>query len=100
MISKKNHPKIEPKGWVTVEGSECVVTQIYSEYCLLGACEVVANPNEPINRDVCWDGQQWVFSERPCFFNATGTSRLKEFVVILLQSQDRKIDCQEVALTA
>ena len=85
MISKKNHPKVELREWINVEGADCVVSQVYGGYSLSGACEVVTNPDDPINRDVFWTGQQWVFSEQPILFNATGSSRLKEFVAILQQ---------------
>lgn len=85
MITKKNHPKIELKGWINVEGSDCLITQIYRGYSLSGACEVVTNPEKPINKDVCWDGQNWVFSDKPTFVNAAETPRLKEFVKLLRQ---------------
>ncbi|NOY13330.1 MAG: hypothetical protein GXP51_06530 [Deltaproteobacteria bacterium] len=88
MISKKDHPKIELKEWIKVEGSDCVVSQVYGGYSLSGAGEVVTNPDEPINRDVFWTGQEWVFSERPTLFNATGSSRLKDFVAILQQQRN------------
>jgi hypothetical protein len=87
MLSKKNHPKIEVNDWIIVEGSECLITQIYGGYSVSGACEVVTDPDNPVNRDVCWDGQQWLFSTRPSFINAAKTSRLKEFVATLRQKQ-------------
>ena len=83
MITKKNHPKIQLKGWINVEGDECLITKIYEGYSLSGACEVVTNPEEPINKDVCWDGENWKFSTLPTFVNAAETSRLKEFTQIL-----------------
>lgn len=86
MLSKKNHPKIEPKDWITVEGEKCLITQVYRGYSLSGACEVVTNPAQPVNKDVCWDGERWVFSDRPSFINAAQTPRLKEFVELLKQS--------------
>ncbi|WP_303723054.1 hypothetical protein [Malonomonas rubra] len=85
MITKKNHPKIELKGWINVEGSDCLITQVYRGYSFSGACEVVTNPKQPINKDVCWDGSNWVFSDKPTFVNAAETPRLKEFVEILRQ---------------
>ena len=86
MLSKKNHPNIELKGWINVEGSDCLVTQIYRGYSLSGACEVVTNPEKPINKDVCWNGETWVFSNQPTFVNAAETPRLKEFTKLLQQS--------------
>ena len=87
MFSKKNHPKIELKGWINVEGSDCLITQIYQGYSLSGACEVVTNPERPINKDVGWDGKNWVFSPDPTFVNAAQTSRLQEFVETLQKEQ-------------
>jgi hypothetical protein len=86
MLSKKNHPHIELKSWITVEGEECLITQIYQGYSLSGACEVVTNPEQPINKDVCWDGERWVFSSKPTLINAAKTQRLKEFVKMLQKS--------------
>lgn len=93
MISKKNRPHIELKGWLNVEGADCVITDVYGSYSLLGACEVVTNPEKPVNREVCWNGQEWVFSKRPTFVNAAKTSRLKDFVGIL-QEQNNLNDCK------
>lgn len=83
MISKENHPEIEPEKRIKVEGQECVVSQLHHRYSLLGACEVVTQPSEPVCRDVCWDGGKWVFSDRPSFVDASKSSRLKAFVEIL-----------------
>jgi len=83
MITKKNHPKIEPKEWISVEGEDCLITQIYKGYSLSGACEVVTNPEQPINKDVCWNGENWYFSELPTFVNAAKTPRLKKYVELL-----------------
>ncbi|SHJ28057.1 hypothetical protein SAMN02745165_01961 [Malonomonas rubra DSM 5091] len=80
MLSKKNHPKIELKGWINVEGEECLISQVYQGYSLSGACEVVTNPERPINKDVGWDGEKWFFSKQEPLVNAAQTSRLKEFV--------------------
>ena len=82
-ISRKNHPKITLKGWINVEGSDCLITQVYKGYSLSGACEVVTNPKQPINKDVCWDGEKWFFSKQPTFINAAETPRLKDFVSLL-----------------
>ena len=86
MISKTNYPKIDLKDRITVEGQECIISQIYGSYSTSGVCEVVTNPSEPINRDVLWDGQQWAFSPQPTLVNAAQTSRLKEFVALLLNN--------------
>ena len=83
MLSKKNHPKIELKGWINVEGSDCLITQIYGGYSLSGACEVVTNPSHPTNRDVGWDGEKWFFSPDPPLVNAAQTPRLQEYVATL-----------------
>lgn len=87
MITKKNHPKIELNDWINVEGSDCLVTQVYQGYSLSGVCEVVTNPQQPINKDVCWNGEKWVFSSLPTFINAAETSRLREYTYILKQSR-------------
>ncbi len=87
MLSKKNHPKIELKGWISVEGSDCLITQIYRGYSLSGACEVVTDPIHPINRDVGWDGTKWYFSPNPPLVNAAKTSRLREFVTMLQEKK-------------
>lgn len=86
MVSKANYPKIDIKDWINVEGQECVVSQIYHDNSLSGACEVVTDRAEPINRDVWWDGQKWIFSPRPTLLNAAQTSRLKAFVALLQTS--------------
>lgn len=86
MISKKNHPNIEPKGWINVEGADCLITQVYKGYSLSGACEVVTNPQQPINKDVCWNGEKWVFSALPTLINAAETSRLRDYTSLLKQS--------------
>lgn len=96
MISKQNHPKIGLKERIIVEGADCVISQIYGGFSLSGACEVVTDPNQPINRDVFWDGQRWFFSTQPCLFNATRSSRLKEFVAILQQTKDNIADYQGI----
>lgn len=88
MISKKNHPRIELEGWINVEGSDCLVTQVYQGYSLSGACEVVTNPQKPINKDVGWDGEKWFFSPKPTFINAAQTSRLKKFVDALTDASE------------
>ncbi len=88
MLNKQNHPKIEVKDWINVEGSECLITQVYGGYSMSGACEVVTDPENPVNRDVYWDGQKWLFSTQPGFINATKTSRLKDFVALLQQKKD------------
>ncbi len=85
MINRKNHPEIELKGWIKVQGSDCLITQIYRGYSLSGVCEVVTNPEKPINRDVFWNGKEWVFSDLPIFVNAAETPRLKEFTQLLQQ---------------
>ena len=87
MINKTNHPRIEVTDWIKVEGANCVISQVYGGFAVSGACEVVTNPDQPINRDVCWDGQQWLFSHRPTLTNATNTSRLKKYVALLQQGQ-------------
>ncbi len=92
MVSKKNHSKLSVKDWINVEGLNCVVSQVYGDYCLLGSCEVVTNPTDPINRDVCWDGERWVFSDRPTFVNAVRTTRLREYLMLFLESHEEKID--------
>lgn len=89
MLNKQDHPKIEPAKWINVEGMDCVVTQVYGGYSLSGACEVVTNPAAPVNRDVFWDGQQWVFSDQPSFVNAAQTSRLRDFVAILREGPSK-----------
>lgn len=83
MITKKNHPEIKPKSWIKVEEMDCLVTQIYRGYSLSGICEVVTNREQPINRDVCWDGEKWVFSTLPIFINAANTPRLRDFSALL-----------------
>jgi len=85
MISKINHPEVEPKSWINVEGSDCLITQIYTGYSLSGVCEVVTDPQQPINKDVWWNGENWIFSPRPTLINAAQTPRLKEFVSLLQQ---------------
>ena len=87
MFSKKNYPPIKPKDRITVEGADCVITQVYGGFSVSGACEVVTNPSQPINRDVCWDGQNWAFSKRPNLINVANTSRFKEYVTLLLEQQ-------------
>ncbi len=87
MNSKTNHPPIEVTDWIKVEGSNCVITQVYGRFAVSGACEVVTNSEQPINRDVCWDGLQWIFSHRPTLMNATTTSRLKKYVALLQQER-------------
>lgn len=83
MISKKGHPEINPTDRIVVEEQDCVISQIYAESSVMGACEVVTNPASPVCRDVCWDGQGWVFSKRPSFVDATKSHRLKPFVEML-----------------
>lgn len=83
MISKRNHPKITIKERIDVEGHDCIVSQIHHANSVMGACEVVTNSAKPVCRDVCWDGQAWVFSDRPTFVDAMKSSRLKEFVETL-----------------
>ena len=87
MTDTKKHPPIEIMDWIDVEGSECLVVQIYGDYSLSGVCEVVTDPEQPINRDVFWNGQEWVFSTRPSLINSAGTSRLKEYVAVLRQGR-------------
>ena len=88
MTNKKDHPQIESEEWITVDGQDCVVVQIYKGYSFSGVCEVVTNPSNPENRDVCWDGQNWIFSERETFLNAAPTPRLKDFVAILQRGRN------------
>lgn len=95
MVRKQNHPEIKLREWLKVEGTNCVITQIYARSCLLGVCEVVSNPNAPVNCDVYWDGQQWIFTDRPGFVNAAVTSRLDSFVAILRQGQGNKLAYKE-----
>lgn len=83
MISKKNHPEIELRNKINIEGKECVISQIHPQYSIVGACEVVTQAADPVCRDVCWDGGGWVFSDRPTFVDATKSPRLKEFVEML-----------------
>ena len=87
MISKKNHPKIELQGWIKVDDADCLITQVYKPNAISGACEVVTNPQQPVNRDVLWDGNNWVFSTKPTFINAAGTSRLQSYVDKLKQGR-------------
>lgn len=86
MISKANYPRIDIRDQIKVEGNHCIVTHVYGNYSLSGACEVVTDPAQPINRDVWWDGKQWTFSPQPTLFNAAKTSRLKAFVDLLQNS--------------
>lgn len=86
MIRKQEHPPVQVKELITVENQTCVVSKIYGAYCLLGVCEVVTDRENPVNRDIFWDGGRWLFSERPVIFNAVKSSRLKEFVEILQQA--------------
>lgn len=88
MISKKNHPKIEPQDWINVEGSDCLITQIYGGYSLSGACEVVTDPDHPINKDVGWDGNKWFFAPDPPLVNAAKTPRLQKFVERLKEKKN------------
>jgi hypothetical protein len=83
MISKKGHPDIHPQDKIVVEEQDCIISQVYGDYSVIGACEVVTNPAAPVCRDVCWDGRQWVFSRRPSFVDATKSSRLKPFISLL-----------------
>lgn len=88
MISKKNHPKIDLRDWISVEGTDCLVTQVYTGYSMSGACEVVTNPDRPTNMDVGWDGEKWVFSPDPPLVNAAKTSRLEKFVATLQEKKN------------
>jgi len=83
MISKKGHPEIYSQDSILVEGQHCVISQVHGDYSVMGACEVVTNPADPVCRDVCWDGQQWVFSQRPSFVEANKSARLKPFIELL-----------------
>ncbi|SHI92280.1 hypothetical protein SAMN02745165_01144 [Malonomonas rubra DSM 5091] len=83
MINKKGHPEIKPADKIIVEGLNCVVSQVYGKFSVIGACEVVVAADSPVCKDVCWDGKQWVFSQRPTFVDATKSARLKPFIEML-----------------
>ena len=83
MISKKGHPQISTRDRIVVEGQDCVVSQIHGDYSVMGACEVVTNADCPECRDVCWDGQKWLFSPRPSFVEAAKCPRLRPFIALL-----------------
>lgn len=80
MISKKGHPEIKLGDKIVVENRDCIVSEVHPDFSVMGACQVVTNPDAPVCLDVCWDGQQWVFSKRPTFIDASRSSRLKPFV--------------------
>lgn len=82
MVSKFNHPAIDIKDLIKVEGEICVISQLHHRNSLIGACEVVTNSAAPVCRDVLWDGQQWTFSKRPSFVESK-CSRLQPFIAIL-----------------
>lgn len=62
-----NHPLIKPYDVINVAGKECVVMAVFSENSLNGVCKVVFNKTKPTTHDVDWDGEKWIFPERPDF---------------------------------
>jgi hypothetical protein len=60
-------PPVKSGKWIEVGGNQCVVTDVYEEGPSLGTGMAVFNPREPTIHDFGWNGEQWVFSERPDF---------------------------------
>ena len=61
----KAMPRIAQGEWIEVQGRDCVVRIVYPDLSAFGACQVVFNREKPTTRDVAWDGEKWVFPERP-----------------------------------
>lgn len=59
------HPSIAPKDWIEVSGQRCVVMAVYPDDSPFGVCKVVFNKDRPTTHDVEWDGEQWMFPQRP-----------------------------------
>lgn len=59
------HPDIKILDWIRVGGRDCVIQIINSEDSQSGVCQVVFNKDKPTTHDVCWNGTDWFFQERP-----------------------------------
>ena len=58
-------PDIKTLDWIRVGSHDCVVRVLYSDNSQSGTCQVVFNKDKPTTHDVCWNGTDWIFSERP-----------------------------------
>ena len=61
------HPDIKIHDWILVGTRKCVVRRIYDSNSQFGVCEVVFNKDKPTTHDVCWNGEEWCFPDRPDF---------------------------------
>jgi len=83
-----NRPNINLGNWIYVEGTSCVISIVREPGHEFGDCEVVFNPDKPTNHDVEWDGEKWIFPDRPDFGGyADRNSRLSQYVQILKQGE-------------
>jgi hypothetical protein len=75
-------PVVEPGDWISIGNTNCVVADVRQpgSVSISGDIKVVFNPQKPTNHDVEWNGEAWVFCERPDFGGyADRYSRLREW---------------------
>ena len=61
------HPIIRKCDWLNVGSVRCVAMQLYPDNSIGSVRIVVCNKNNPTTRDVDWNGQEWIFPDRPDF---------------------------------
>ena len=59
------HPPITEGDWITVERTDCVVTNVFKPGAPSRVCKVVFNKSKPTTHDIDWNGSKWIFPERP-----------------------------------
>ena len=83
----KDRPEINTRDWISVKGTQCVVTKVREPNSIFGDCEVVFDSSKPTNRNVRWNGSEWEFVETGDFGGyADKYDRLRPYVAILKQN--------------
>lgn len=59
------HANTKVHDCIRVGYRNCIIRIIYSENSHSGICQVVFNKDKPTTHDVCWNGTEWFFPERP-----------------------------------
>jgi hypothetical protein len=62
-----SRPDIKPGDWITIGGTNCVVSIVRGAGDPMGDCEVVFNPQKPTNHDAVWTGENWDFAKQGDF---------------------------------
>lgn len=82
-------PAIKIGEWIQVGAMSCVVAMIHQDRMICD-CMVVCNPEKPANRDVSWDGEEWLFTPGDFGGYAERNPSLAQFVAQLKRGPNWK----------